>query len=174
MMEYTFTLKYRLPESEQDMDALVERLGEAGCTDALIGIGTPGRLGLEFSREAETAQEAVRSALADVKAAIPGAILVEAGPDLVGLSDIAEYMGVTRQNMRKLMVANRDFPMPVHEGSSALWHLADVLAWLEDRKGYEPDQGLLETAAATLEVNTVKESRRHSVRDARELELLIA
>ncbi|WP_457090577.1 helix-turn-helix transcriptional regulator [Microvirga sp. P5_D2] len=174
MMEYTFTLKYRLPENETDMDALVERLGEAGCTDAIIGIGTPGRLGLEFSREAETAQEAVRSALADVKATVPGAILVEAGPDLVGLSDIAEYMGVTRQNMRKLMVAHRDFPLPVHEGSVALWHLADVLAWLEDRKGYELDQSLRETAAATLEVNTVKESSRHSVREVRELELLIA
>lgn len=89
MMEYTFTLKYRLPESETDMDALVERLGKAGCTDALIGIGMPGRLGLEFSREAKTAQEAIRSAFANVKSAIPGAILVEAGPDLVGLSDIA-------------------------------------------------------------------------------------
>lgn len=78
MMEYTFTLTYRLPENETDMDALVERLGEAGCTDVLIGIGTPGRLGLEFSREAETAQEAVRSALADVKSAVPDLILVEA------------------------------------------------------------------------------------------------
>jgi len=174
MMEYTFTLKYRLPENETDVDRLVERLGEAGCTDALIGTGTPGRLGLEFSREADTAQEAVRSALADVKSVIAGAVLVEAGPDFVGLSDIADYMGMTRQNMRKLMVANRDFPLPVHEGSAAFWHLADVLTWLEARKGYRLNRGLLETATATLEVNAVKESRRHSVREARELERLIA
>lgn len=174
MKEYTFTLKYRLPEMETDMDALVERLGESGCTDAIIGIGTSGRLGLEFSREAETAQEAVRSALGDVKAAIPGAILIEAGPDLVGLSDVADHMGVSRQYLRKLMVKHRDFPMPVHEGSAALWHLADVLAWLEASKGYTLDHGLIETAAAALEVNTVKESRRHLIREIRELELLIA
>ena len=63
-MEYTFTLKYPLAEHDSDPDVLVERLGEAGCDDALVGIGQPGRLALEFTREAESAQVAVRSALA--------------------------------------------------------------------------------------------------------------
>lgn len=35
-MEYTFTLKYALPLAEADKDALVERLGAQGCTDATI------------------------------------------------------------------------------------------------------------------------------------------
>ncbi|MGE5331556.1 MAG: transcriptional regulator, partial [Nitrospirota bacterium] len=35
-MEYTFTLKYQLAEDDCDLDALVERLGEAGCDDALV------------------------------------------------------------------------------------------------------------------------------------------
>ncbi|EJR8320695.1 DNA-binding protein, partial [Escherichia coli] len=43
-MEYTFTLKYQLADDDRDPEALVERLGEAGCDDALIGIGQPGRL----------------------------------------------------------------------------------------------------------------------------------
>jgi hypothetical protein len=96
MKEYTFTLKYRLPEDERDTDALVERLGEAGCTDALVGIGSPGRLALEFTRGAASAMEAVRSALSDVKTAVPSAILVEAQPDLVGLTDVADLVGVSR------------------------------------------------------------------------------
>ena len=66
-MEYTFILKYQLAEHDSDPDVLVERLGSAGCDDALVGIGQPGRLALEFTREAENAQAAVRSALADVK-----------------------------------------------------------------------------------------------------------
>ena len=64
-MEYTFTLKYQLTDDDRDPDALVERLGEAGCDDALVGIGQPGRLALEFTREAADADEAVRSALAE-------------------------------------------------------------------------------------------------------------
>jgi predicted DNA-binding transcriptional regulator AlpA len=174
MTEYTFTLKYRLPADEADMDALAEKLGEAGCTDALLGIGIPGRLALEFTREADSAMAAIRSALADVKAALPSATLVEAEPDFVGLTDVADLMNVTRQAMRKLMLAHHDFPLPVHEGNASLWHLADVLAWLKDRKGYEPDQSLRETAAATLEVNMAKEVKRHVSKAARDLERLIA
>ena len=75
-MEYTFTLKYQLGDDEGDTDALVERLGEAGCDDALVGIGQPGRLALEFTREAANADEAVRSALADVRRAAPTARLI--------------------------------------------------------------------------------------------------
>ena len=53
-MEFTFVLKYQLSNEDDDMDALVERLGEAGCDDALVGTGQPGRLALEFVREAPT------------------------------------------------------------------------------------------------------------------------
>ena len=174
MLEYTFTLKYRLSDEDRDADALVERLGEAGCTDALVGIGVVGRLALEFTREAESGQEALRSALSDVKAAIPSATLIEASPDLVGLTDVAEIMGVSRQNMRKLMLANSSFPLPVHEGSASLWHLSDVLSWLDGRKGYVHDQALHETAKATLEVNIAKEAKRHALQSTRDLERLIA
>lgn len=74
-MEYTFTLKYQLADEDCDVDALVERLGEAACDDALVGIGQPGGLALEFTREAVDADEAVRSALADVRRAAPSARL---------------------------------------------------------------------------------------------------
>lgn len=105
-MEYLFTLKYQLADADSDLDALVERLGEAGCDDALVGMGLPGRLVLEFTREADSAEAAVRSALADVRRAMPTAALIEAAPDLVGLTDVAQIVGVSRQNMRKLMLAH--------------------------------------------------------------------
>ena len=174
-MEYIFTLKYQFTEHDNDPDELVERLGEAGCDDALVGIGQPGRLALEFTREAESAQEAVRSALADVKRAIPSAKLVEAVPDFVGLTDVAEIMGVSRQAMRKLMLSHAaTFPAPVHEGSASIWHLAEVLGWLEEKGGYALERKMLETARAALEVNLAREVGRLPVAAARELRVLVA
>lgn len=83
-MEYKFTLHYRLAEDDQDFDALIEKLGEAGCNDALVGMGLPGRLALDFSREAPSHEEATASALADLQKAIPTAELVEVVSDYDG------------------------------------------------------------------------------------------
>ncbi len=161
-MEFIFRLAYHLPDHDADADALVERLAEAGCDDALVGIGQPGRIALEFTREAASAGAALTSALADVRRAIPGARLIEAGPDLVGLTDIADVVGVSRQNMRKLAQNNFvTFPTPVHEGSSALWHLADVLQWMAARgSAYPIAAGTAEVAAAAKQVNLASRARQ--------------
>lgn len=173
-MEYNFTLKYQLAGPACDVDALVERLGEAGCDDAVVGIGQPGSLALEFAREAASARAALRSALFDVKCAIPSARLSEVMPDFVGLTDIAEIMGVSRQNMRKLMVSHAgSFPAPVHGGSASIWHLAEVLDWLVAR-GYELERSVLETAQAAREVNLAKDAHSLSLETVEELERLIA
>lgn len=79
-MEYTFTLRYQLGADDPAPEGLVEQLGAAGCTDALVGIGQCGRLALEFTREADSADAVVRSALADVQGAVPSACLVEGPP----------------------------------------------------------------------------------------------
>ena len=80
-MEYTFTLKYRLSPADQNAADLVERLGAEGCDDALVGVGQPGHVALEFTREADSAQAALQSALADVKRVMPMAQLLEAAPE---------------------------------------------------------------------------------------------
>lgn len=80
-MEYTFTLKYRLSAANQNVDDLIERLGAEGCDDVLVGMGQPGCVALEFTREADSAQAAIQSALADVKRVMPKAQLLEAAPD---------------------------------------------------------------------------------------------
>jgi predicted DNA-binding transcriptional regulator AlpA len=159
-MEYTFTLRYKLADSHQEPDELVECLADAGCDDALVGIGQRGYLALEFTREAPNALEAFRTALADVKVAIPEAVLIEAAPDFVGLSDVADLVGVTRQNMRKLMLSHADtFPPPVHGGSTMIWHLDDVLDWLSARSRYPVAQTTLETARLLRQLNLAREMR---------------
>jgi len=50
-MEYEFTLRFRLVPEDGDADELVERLGAAGCDDAVIGVGQPGRVALDFSAQ---------------------------------------------------------------------------------------------------------------------------
>src|SRR5665647_3645810 len=88
-MEYKFNLKFKLaPEKTSDAN-IMKHLGEAGCTDALVGLGLAGYVGLDFIREADSAENAILSALADVKTALPMAKLVEVGPDFVGLTAAA-------------------------------------------------------------------------------------
>jgi len=157
-MDYTFTLKYKLPAHESDMDALVERLGAQACTDATVGIGKAGRLALDFVRSGQTAEAALRSAIVDVHRAIPAAQLVEAGPDFVGLSEIAAFVGVTRQNLHKLTQAHwSSFPPPIHEGSAPTWHLAEVLVWLREEQNYQLGQAPIDIAKACQALNSMNQ-----------------
>lgn len=155
-MEYEFQLKFVVPQSEWDADALVDRLSQAGCTDALVGIGLPGRLALDFSREAASAETAIVSAIKDVKSAIPSATLVEAGPDFVGLSDIAELLDVTRQNVRKFAFKREDFPVPFHSGTTVLWRLLPVLDWFRATRGYTIDTRLRDVCSVAMQVNSLR------------------
>lgn len=160
MSEYEFTLKFAIP-SGLDRETLEAGLFEAGCDDGLLGSGQPGRMAVQFTRAAASAREAVESALRDVRAAVPQARLVEAEPDLVGVSDIAELFAFSRQNMRKLVQTHPEsFPLPLHEGRSALWHLADVLDWFEARQARTVDPVLREVARASMAVNAAREATR--------------
>ena len=159
MSHYEFTLKFAIP-SDWDRSWLEARLFEGGCDDALMGTGQEGRLALSFSREAASACDAVTSAIRDVRNAVPAAVLVEVAPDLVGVSDVADLFGFSRQNMRKLVQTHRDsFPLPLHEGRSALWHLADVLEWFA-REGRSVDPALREVAREAMHVNVAREAAR--------------
>jgi hypothetical protein len=172
-MEYEFTLKFAVPGI--NADEFVERLGAAGCTDALVGIGQPGRIALNFTREANSAMSAIASAIEDSRKAIPTAKLLEITPDFVGLSDVAELVDVSRQNMRKLMLSHAaDFPIPVHDGNPSVWHLWDVLAWLNTRGGYDIKSDVLEVAKSAKQVNLAKEARELEPQVNRQLVDLIA
>ena len=127
-----------------------------------MGLGHPGRIALEFIREAPTALEAILSGIRDVHAAVPSAVLIEAAPDYVGLSEIANFVSVSRQNLRKLSLAHSDtFPAPVHAGSASIYHLCDVLEWLSRQVGYEIGHEIQEVAKANLQMNLSKELHMH-------------
>lgn len=161
MSEYEFTLKFRLPVTDADPEQFIDALAEAGCDDATVGIGQQGRIALDFTREADSAMEAVVSAVQAVKGAIPGAELIEASPDFVGLTDVAYFVGCSRQNMRKLMVTHMaTFPAAVHEGSQAIWHLRPLLDWLSETQKRQISRSLIEVSEVTMKVNIAKETRR--------------
>ena len=74
------------------------------------------------------------------------------------LSDIADVLGFSRQNMRKLMINNRaSFPLPIHEGKAAIWHLSNVLSWCREGNRYQVNEFLQDVAKANMQLNITKE-----------------
>jgi len=160
MRDYSFTLRFRLPSGASDPEAHLPAILAAGCDDATVGIGRPGRLALMFTREARNARGAIGSAIRAIQRAIPGIRLVEVGPDYVGISEIGEVLGISRQAARKMIEASDDFPDPLHEGTSATYRLATVLAWCatDPRRSVRVDSAMLEVAREALRLNVVREA----------------
>jgi hypothetical protein len=154
---YEFTLKFRLADPQVNPDRYADDLYGNGCDDAVIGVGRKGKIALQFTRAAESANTAILSAIADVRKAIPDAKLSEASPDFVGVSEVAVLLGCTRQNVRLLIERGVDVPPAVHEGTSTLWHLADLLTWLKASKAYAVDPTLLEVAQTTRLINSIRD-----------------
>jgi len=79
----------------------------------------PRPAGTGFTREAGNAKTAVQSAMHHIRKAIPDAVLVEASPDLVAPTAIADSVSMNRQALRKRMLTHqRSCPLPVHAGSN--------------------------------------------------------
>jgi predicted DNA-binding transcriptional regulator AlpA len=136
MAEYEFTLKFALLNPAENPESYLDALFEAGCDDALVGTAQHGSIGLDFSRSARNAQAAVASAIRGVQKAIPEARLIEASPDMVGIAEIAVFLGCSRQNTRKVISSHQaGFPLPIHTGGHAsIWRLSEVLDWAATRK----------------------------------------
>ena len=101
MSEYGFTLKFELPDAAHDPDAYLDRLFQAGCDDALVGVGEHGSISLDSSRADPGCSP--RGLLGHPRRAEcdPGGHLIEVDPDLVGPAYIAELLGCSRQNIRE-------------------------------------------------------------------------
>ena len=150
MAEYEFTLRFRLRSSDESPDAYLDDLFESGCDDAIVGVGGKGSISLNFTRNSDSAAEAVKSAIRDVYKAIPSATLLELAPDLMNTTEIADEITekvhkITRQVIRKyatgqsVKVKTR-FPDAAISGSSSMWHLSEVLDWMvENNKIASPD-----------------------------------
>jgi hypothetical protein len=165
MPAYDFVLTFRLPYGSDDPADFADTLFEAGCDDATLGLGKPGSLALDFTREGASAKDAIHEAIANVESGIPGAELTEVKPDLVNLSDIADIVGCSRQNMRKYAVGEMKntalpFPAPAFTGVPNLWHLAEVASWLSRNTGITVPGEVLDVATVSFDLNQGIQQRR--------------
>jgi predicted DNA-binding transcriptional regulator AlpA len=91
---------------------------------------------LAVSGEGADAVEAAFSLASRFARELPGMRLIRLDPDLVGISDIAQRTGRSRQNVLQWTNgernSDRSFPAPEGTaGHSLVWRWADVNAWLE-------------------------------------------
>jgi hypothetical protein len=66
------------------------------------------------------------------------------------------------------------FPVPVHEGSTSVWHLAHVLQWLMGRSDYSIKRQLLDVASMAMQINLAKAAQRLEGPVEREVRSLVA
>ncbi|MEN9518290.1 MAG: hypothetical protein RLZZ381_878 [Cyanobacteriota bacterium] len=160
MNEYDFALHFKLADYKADPSIYEDKLFEAGCDDALLGIGQRGYIGLDFIRSSKDAIDAVYSAIENVKSVIPDLELYYISPDVVGIPEIANIMNCSRQNILKLKNTHTDtFPFPINsDGKSLNWHLAEVLKWYQSR-GTTIDISLLEVAEFAMQFNLEKQNQ---------------
>ena len=160
MNEYDFGLHFKLANYKTDPSIYEDRLFEAGCDDALLGIGQRGYIGLDFIRTSKNAIEAIYSAIENVKRVIPDSELYYISPDVVGIPEIATIMKCSRQNILKLKNSHTDtFPFPINsDGKSLNWHLAEVLKWYLNR-GTSIDISVLEVAEFAMQFNLEKQNK---------------
>ncbi|QIW15746.1 hypothetical protein A4G20_05080 [Pasteurellaceae bacterium RH1A] len=131
---YHFSILIR--DANKATEALEDRLFEAGCDDALICFNNQ-TVYLEFDREAETAKEAIESAMSDIRAAgFKDLILQESG--VSSLAEIASRAGLTRAAISNYARGKRGegFPMPVYgvASGSPLYSWREVANWLYEHK----------------------------------------
>lgn len=117
---------------DPEADDFESRFFDAGCDDATVAF-QKGHIIVDFAREAESMDDAITSAMANVRAA--GAQVDRIEPDpLVSLSEIAERVGLTRAALTNYAKGERgtNFPAPVARvtSNSSLWDYAEVTEWL--------------------------------------------
>ena len=146
MNEYDFALHYRV-NPDVNPESYIDPLFEAKCDDCALHFGKSGYVELDFIREASTVSEAIKSAIQNVKLAIPDAKLCYISLDIVGVSEIAQIMDCSRQYVQQIVNNNYTFPIPLHSQNKSIWHLVYVLKWLkENGKSVQNIDVWLETA----------------------------
>lgn len=128
------TFEFSIIASGLDPNAedFADRFFEAGCDDATLSF-QKGHIIIDFAREADAIDDAIISAIENVRAA--GATVERVEPDpLVNLSEIAARSGLSRAAVSLYAKGARGvgFPAPVARVTteSPLWDWAIVSHWL--------------------------------------------
>ncbi|MDG2454103.1 MAG: hypothetical protein P8M63_14920 [Paracoccaceae bacterium] len=69
--QFEFDLVFGLPRKDLDQDAILDALFEAGCEDAVVGLGARGLVGLAFTRSGDSAEEVIAVATKTARSALP-------------------------------------------------------------------------------------------------------
>lgn len=130
---YHFSILIR--DASKSTESLEDRLFEAGCDDALVCFNHQ-TVYLEFDREAETARDAIESAMTNIhEAGFYDLVLQETG--VSSLAEIASRSGLTRAAISNYARGKRaeGFPMPVYgvASGSPLYSWREVANWLYAR-----------------------------------------
>lgn len=171
---YTFTLI--LEGVNEPSEELENTLFEAGCNDALLHFRN-GNAFLTFDRAAGSYKDAVFSAVKDVESAGNIKILSIEPRDLMSINQIAEYTGLSRQYLNKLLKGGiLSTTPPPHPYSNilkrnSLWSFREILEWLaENDKLIDGD--IVEKARVNFDINNSLTLRKYPdiIRTKRELE----
>lgn len=165
---YQFTLV--LKNVNEQTAALEDCLYEAGCDDALINFRNDTAY-LEFDRESSSLEEAVISAIRDVKSSSIDIDVASVAPEnLVTESEIANRLNMSRQTISLWIKGERRklFPHPVMHVSqkSPLWSWHEVVTWLF-RNELINDEKMLEEALFLANINAVLEEQDKTTRKIR-------
>ena len=157
MPSFHFTLIVDGPDLQDD--TRIDALFESGCDDAAIG-----RVGgiqyVDFDREADTLDQAIRSAVTDSEN-IEGIEVVRiADAGLASMTDIATRFRRTRESVRLLVSGARGpggFPPRITHPRSRyrLWRRPEVARWFTERVGEElavPEDDLIVAFSKGLEL----------------------
>ena len=159
MSEYDFTLI--IEGTYFDDDETVDAVYEAGCDDATVGYSNGIPLA-SFTREAESLEAAILSAIRDLETVDGVRVVRVDDTGLVSMADIAERTGRTRESVRLLVEGKRGpggFPAPATNPfrRHRLWRWLEVDRWFEASiKGHQLD----EQGHAVAAINAWLELRR--------------
>lgn len=165
---YQFTLV--LKNIDEKTSCVEDSLYEAGCDDALVNFRN-GAVYLEFDRKSSSLEEAVISAIKDVKSASIDAEVASVAPEnLVTESEIANRLDKSRQTVSLWIKGNRrkSFPHPVMRVSqkSPLWNWHEVIKWLFENK-LIADKKMVEEALFLANINAALEEQDKKTREIR-------
>ncbi len=152
--QFTLVLK----NIDEKTAGLEDSLYETGCDDALMNYRN-GAVYLEFDREAKSLEDAVISAIKDVRSASIDADVVSIAPEnLVTEAEIAKRLDLSRQTVSLWIKGERrsGFPAPMMRLSekSPLWQWSEVAVWLFKNKIIK-DQKVVDDALFFANINAV-------------------
>ena len=169
----TFQFTLVLKNVDENTPNLEDSLYAANCDDALINYRN-GTVYLDFDREAYSLEDAVISAIKDIKSTSIGADIAGVAPEnLVTESEIAKRLGKSRQTISLWIKGERrkSFPHPVMclSEKSPLWKWTDIVRWLltnkiiNDTEFFENALFFSSINAALEECDIQERNLRHSL-----------